>query len=83
MPQITGNEPATGYGFGWDSKEGSCCEYSGLTIRQEFASRAMQSLIISTTPNLVAPKIEETVVDILLAKRAVQIADALIEALNK
>lgn len=83
MANITGNEPATGYGFGWDDKEGSCCEYTGLTIRQEFAARAMQSLIISNAPDLLASKTAETVVDILLAKRAVQMADALITMLNK
>jgi len=75
MNKITGNEPAmpmtaeatqsihTGFG------------YSGLTIRQEFASRAMQGLCANSIPG-------EQHMPANLAKEAVEYADALIIALN-
>lgn len=80
---ITGNETAmpeiiTEADFADVNREktyGNTYSYGGLTIRQEFAARAMQGWL-SGYPNY-EPSPEE------VASKAVQIADALIEELNK
>ena len=46
---ITGNEPATGYGY---ANEQAHQEVTGLTIRQHFAAMAMQGILATGTANL-------------------------------
>lgn len=67
---ITGDEPATGYGF---ANEQSHADYKGLTIRQQFSMAAMQGLCAGTL-NINHEKI---------AIISVKCADALIIELNK
>lgn len=82
MEKITGNEPATGYGF---ANEQAHQEVSGLTIRQEFAARAMAAIIIGIT----GFRAEENMRGVIInrpndvSEIACTYADALIEALNK
>lgn len=70
MSKITGDEPATGYGFANGESHES---HSGLTIRQQFAMAAMQGIM--GLHNIIDPK--------KLANASVRCADALIEELNK
>lgn len=82
---ITGNEPAFLEGVNGTSDDYKI--YSGLTIRQQFASMAMQGLCASGLyGNPMAQKQLEEVgatIEQGLALASVKISDALIRALNK
>ena len=82
---ITGNEPAMP--FAWKQivgKDGTKCdivssEQKGLTIRQQFAMAAMQSL----GAEFQTSNSHELAISERIATRAVRMADALISELNK
>lgn len=69
---ITGNEPANSFGFTTADGSSHVCEY-GLTIRQHFAAMAMQGMVASGWNEHHSE----------VAKRSVEIANALINELNK
>jgi len=71
---ITGNEPAQPY-----IRTGDDLVYAGLTIRQEFAARAMQGIL--STLSAESPLSKPAA--FLIATESVMIADALINELNK
>jgi hypothetical protein len=66
---ITGNEPAQPAGA-WGQQTGT-----GLTIRQDFAAKALPGILAGYTTTTPDP--------VLVAKLAVKCADALIAELNK
>lgn len=70
---ITGDEPVSPHG-GFEER--------GLTIRQHFAAMVMQGLCPLNTTGLVKKKLIG-LNDVTIAKKAVQLADALISELNK
>jgi len=70
MNKITGNEPAMPI-----TAEPIANDGYGLSIREEFASRAMQGLCANSNPGVHHMPAN-------LAKEAVEYADALIKALN-
>lgn len=75
---ITGNEPAMPQSICvnenglYSSNDAPSVPGNGLTIRQHFAAMAMQGLCVDPKTSIEA-----------LAKEAVQVADALINELNK
>ncbi len=77
MTQITGDESAFSYGF-CTADGNSHVDEKGLTIRQEFASRAMQSILRYGFDNAMGKGMFESI-----AKDSVTAADALIKELNK
>lgn len=81
---ITGNEPA--FAQDYDSaRQGTIkrAEVSGLTIRQEFAARAMQGLCSNSAHIETFSGKNPTPVPSYIAEIAVNLADALIAELNK
>lgn len=82
MSKITGNEPINPCLIRGE-KPFSDQHHTGLTIRQEFAARAMQGLI-SDKENWPSPFIVSDDISIKeIAKLSIKLADALIEELNK
>jgi len=80
--KITGNEPAMPFEAATENELLSG-HITGLTIRQEFAARAMQGLMTTLMPtsnNQLCPNDENVK---YMANLAVSAADELIEALNK
>jgi hypothetical protein len=80
MAKITGSEPAMpnlkdGWGHGDESRP-------GLSIRQHFASLAMQGLLAHTYNEGLTQTILSPVALEKIARQAVVIADLLIEKLN-
>ena len=82
-------EPA--FPFTWHNREGDECAESGLTKREFFASNAQNAIIgnadtlreITKATNSTSPKEREAAFLRVIARIAVQHADALLEALNE
>lgn len=85
---ITGNEKAmpeitTDKEFAGDSIYGNTYSYGGLTIRQHFASMAMQGLLSNPSINKLLENIDDGFKHESIAVTALLAADALITQLNK
>ena len=75
---MTGNEPISSY-----QDEGAGEAVGGLTIRQSFASLAMQGLL-TRVPNRPNNETDLGIIELKrISKESVIMADALIEELNK
>lgn len=78
------NEPATGYGFTTADGQ-SHVDEKGLTKREHFAAMAMQGLCLNGAWDKGIQKQcdnEKVTTSVAIATYAVDLADALIEALN-
>jgi len=74
--KITGNEPATGFGY---ANESSNAEYEGLTIRQQLSMFAMQGLLANT--EIIGAHASEDIS--WISKHSIHQADDLIKAWNE
>lgn len=81
MSKITGNEPASGFGFTTADGSNHVLE-NGLTIRQYYAGLAMHGLLANTIVNNPNEK-HKMITTKNLAKSALSYTDALINELNK
>lgn len=71
------------FGRQWKNRNGKDCGY-GLTKREYFAAMAMQGLRANVTEDVIELAVQTKIpMEAIIAKCAVQHADALIKELNK